>query len=84
MKKSKHKNVTGVRIRVARLNKTPPMSQADLARCASRHGASLGASLDQAAISRIEHQTITVTDYELIAIARCLGVSVDWLCVKAK
>ncbi len=80
MKKSKHKNVTGVRIRVARLNKTPPMSQADLARCASRHGA----SLDQAAISRIEHQTITVTDYELIAIARCLGVSVDWLCVKAK
>jgi hypothetical protein len=76
LKKSKHKNVTGIRIRVARLNKNPPLSQVDLARCATRQGA----SLDQAAISRIEHQTITVTDYELIAIARCLGVSVDSLC----
>ena len=75
--------MTGVRIRVARLSKTPPLSQADLARCVARQGV----RLDQTAISKIEHQSISVTDYELIAIARCLGVTVDSLCgekVKAR
>ena len=68
--------MTGVRIRVARLSKTPPLSQVDLARCVTKQGV----SLDQTAVSKIEHQTISITDYELIAIARCLGVTVDSLC----
>lgn len=53
----------------------PPISQDDLAgRLAAR-----GISLDQTAISRIECQARYVMDYEAVAIARALKVSVAWL-----
>ena len=52
------------------------MSQADLARCLIRRDV----PLDQGAISRIENRTRNVSDYELVAIARCLGVAVSALC----
>lgn len=68
--------MTGPRIREARLCHNPPMSQANLAVCLARRGV----KLDQAAISRIENRAIIVADYELVAIARCLGVSVAALC----
>ena len=76
MKKSKYKNATGYLIRDVRKFRTPPMSQEQLAACVRRRGV----VLDQTTISRIENRTRNVTDHELIAIARCLKVSVGSLC----
>ncbi len=75
MKKSKFKNVTGKRIREARVFHDPSLSQADLAKGVRKYGV----QLDQGAISRIESRARNVSDYELIALARCLGVPVDSL-----
>jgi HTH-type transcriptional regulator, cell division transcriptional repressor len=73
---SPQRNVVGKRIRAARLRCKPPVSQDDLAgKLAGR-----GITLDQTAISRIENQTRYLTDYELIAIAKALKVSVASLC----
>ena len=79
MKTARHKNATGQRIRAARLFHQPPLSQADLARCVAKRGV----HLDQAAISRIENRSRNVSDYELIALARCLGLSVDALLTRS-
>lgn len=76
MNPSKPKNVTGPRIRAARVWHSPPLSQAELAACVTKRGV----HLDQGAISRIEHRTRNLSDYELVAIARCLKVPVAWLC----
>ena len=73
---AKHRNVVGARIKKARLACNPTVSQEDLAgRLAAR-----GISVDQTAISRIENQTRYLMDYELIAIAKALKVSVVQLC----
>ena len=73
---SPHRNVVGKRIRAARLRCKPPVSQDDLAgRLAAR-----GLTLDQTAISRIENHSRYLMDYELIAVAKALKVSVAWLC----
>ena len=69
------KNVTGERIRKARLRSKPSMSQNDL----SGKLAVWGILLDQTAISRIEAHERYVMDYELAAIAKCLRVSVSSL-----
>ncbi len=53
----------------------PPISQNDLAKAVGKHGV----QLDQGAISRIESRSRNVSDYELIALAQCLGVAVDAL-----
>ena len=78
MKKTSHtgqRNLVGRRIRQARLQCNPPVSQEDLAgRLAGK-----GISMDQTAISRIENQTRYLMDYEVAAIARSLKVSVAWL-----
>jgi hypothetical protein len=69
------RNVIGKRILLARSKCSPPVSQDDLAgRLAAR-----GVTLDQTAISRIESQTRYLMDYEIVAIAKCLKVSVGWL-----
>ena len=69
------KNITGRRIRAARLKAKPPVSQDDLAgKLAVR-----GIIMDQTAISRIESQQRYLMDYEVAAIAHCLKVSVAWL-----
>ncbi len=71
-KASAHKNLTGRRIREARLRCHPPVSQDDLAgRLAAK-----GITLDQSAISRIESRQRYLMDYEVVAIARCLKTSV--------
>lgn len=75
MKTSAYKNVTGGRIREARMFHTPRMSQRALARCVVKRGI----NLDQAAISRIENRSRQVLDHELAAIAKCLGVTVGLL-----
>lgn len=69
------KNVTGRRVREARLRHRPAVSQDALAgKLAGR-----GLTLDQTAISRIERRERYVMDYEAAAIARCLRVTIGWL-----
>jgi hypothetical protein len=74
-RQAQERNVTGKRIREARLKCQPPVSQDDLAgKMATR-----GIVLDQTAISRIENQSRYLMDYEIAALAKCLKVSVGWL-----
>ena len=66
------RNFIGSRIRKARLACKPAVTQDDLAgRLAAR-----GITVDQTAVSRIENQTRYLMDYEIIAIAKSLKVSV--------
>jgi transcriptional regulator with XRE-family HTH domain len=69
-------NIVGPRVRQARLNAQPPVTQSDLA--ARLQVLGLG-YMDQAKISRIENGDRPVYDYELIALAQALKVSVEWL-----
>ena len=66
----KSRNMSGSRVRRLRLLQVPAMSQTALAACVKRHGV----RLNQDAISLIEHGLRAVTDIELVALARCLGV----------
>lgn len=69
------RNTIGSRIRQARLNQKPPLSQEDLA----GKLAVKGILLDRSAISRIENQDRYLMDYEATAIAKCLKVKIAWL-----
>ena len=74
---SKHgqRNVIGKRIRQARLAHRPPVSQDALAaRLAAK-----GIYFDRSAISRMESEQRFVRDYEALAIADCLKVSIQKL-----
>ena len=75
-RKAAGKNVTGRRIREARLFRQKPVSQVELIAKLARRGI----YLDQTSLSRIERRERLVADYELISIARCLKVSIAWLC----
>jgi len=69
------RNLIGERVRKARLACTPPVTQEDLAgRLAGRE-----ITIDQTAISRIENQTRDLMDYEIVAVAKALKVSVAYL-----
>lgn len=70
--------MTGEQIRLTRIFHSPPLSQAALSQCLRRQGV----TLDQGAISRIENRTRNVSDYELFALAKCLGVPVERLFVR--
>ena len=74
-KKGLPRNVIGRRLRQARLKTKPPVSQDDL----SARLATLGISLDRSAISRIEGETRYVLDYEAVALAKALKVSIQEL-----
>lgn len=67
------KNVCGDRMREARQKQR--LSQIDLA---ARLQVA-GVIIERDSISRIEIGTRFVADYELMMIAKCLGVSTDWL-----
>jgi len=71
----KYVNITGHRIRQARLKHNPPVTQNELLAMLKKHGV----LLDQSAVSRIESRQRGVMDREVAAIARCLQVSVSWL-----
>ena len=74
-RKSKTRNCVDPRVRQARLKATPEMSQEDLAgRLAAK-----GILVDRSAVSRIESQERYVMDYEAVALADALKVSVAWL-----
>ena len=67
------KNISGERIREARLKRR--LTQADFA--AQLQVA--GVTIERDSISRIEIGTLFVADFELLAIAKVLNVSVEWL-----
>lgn len=69
------KNMVGGRVKAARLKSKTTITQQDLAARLSI----MGINLDRTAISKIESGERLVTDYELHAFARALGVTYDWL-----
>jgi HTH-type transcriptional regulator, cell division transcriptional repressor len=74
-RKATARNQIGSRIMQARLKCSPPVSQDDLAgRLAAK-----GILLDRSAISRIETHSRYLMDYEIVAIAKSLKISVSWL-----
>jgi hypothetical protein len=74
-RQSKHKNIIGERVRLARVSISPPVSQEDL----SGRLARLGVQITQTSISKIENRSRYVMDYEAQALAKALKVSVAWL-----
>ncbi|HEY9059298.1 MULTISPECIES: helix-turn-helix domain-containing protein [Oscillospiraceae] len=69
------RNLIGPRVKQARENAKPKITQSDLlARLAVR-----GVELEKTTISKIEAQTRPVTDIELVALSDALGVSIPWL-----
>jgi len=74
-RQSQQKNAIGERVRLARLEMNPRVSQEDL----SGKLAALGVQITQTSISKIEGGSRYVMDYEAQAIAKALKVSVAWL-----
>jgi HTH-type transcriptional regulator, cell division transcriptional repressor len=75
VKKSIRKNVVGGRVAEGRKGCKPALTQDAL----SGKLAQLGIQLDRAAIAKIENNHRHVLDYELKALAKALGVNVNWL-----
>lgn len=76
----KKKNVIGDRVRKARNDAKPPITQLDLV-------ARLGLQkmkVDQSIVSKIENGTRPVYDYEIPKIAKALKVDVEWLLNKKR
>jgi transcriptional regulator with XRE-family HTH domain len=69
------RNIIGSRIREARLRLIPEVSQFDLA----GRVATQGLDMDRPTITRIENGKRYLRDYEILALARVLKVSVAWL-----
>lgn len=69
------RNIIGRRLRLARTRATPPLTQEDLAARLQVQNV----PVERAAISKIETGYREVTDVEVAAIAKALGVSVAWL-----
>ena len=69
------KNIIGRKMRIYRAMQTPPMSQADL--LAKLHLHDL--QISQSTLSKIENEERTVSDSELLIIAKALNVDILWL-----
>lgn len=69
-------NICGDRVRIGRALHKPPLSQSDLARKLNL----MGLEMTTLIVSRIEKKQRHVCDGELLALARALGVTMDWLC----
>ena len=76
IKPMKKKNIVGSRIRKARQDAKPAITQSDLVARLQLEGLK---DIDQPIISRIEKGDRIVADYEIKAIAKALKVSVGWL-----
>jgi transcriptional regulator with XRE-family HTH domain len=71
----KRKNIVGVRVREARKAAKPPITQTDLiARLQV-----LDMVIDQPGLSKIENGKRPVTDIEVVALAKALKVTEEWL-----
>lgn len=75
VKKPAGKNIVGRRVAEARRRCNPALTQDALSGKLARSGI----QLDRAAIAKIENNFRHVLDYELKALAKVLGVDVDWL-----
>lgn len=75
MPRKQRVNLVGERVRIARQRRNPPLTQDDL----SGQLASYGIQLDRIAICRIEGGSRYVTDTEVRALSKVLGVSPAWL-----
>ena len=73
--KSEPRNIIGPKVKTARLQLKPSLSQDSLAGRLSRHNI----ALDRNAVSKIENQDRYVVDYAIKAFAKCLNVSVGYL-----
>ncbi|HBJ85794.1 MAG: helix-turn-helix transcriptional regulator [Prosthecobacter sp.] len=69
------KNIVGARVQAARLRTKPPMTQAQLAEALIKQGV----SIDRAGISKIEIGQRSVYDFEVKALSKVLGVTLEWL-----
>ena len=69
------KNIVAERVQAARLRSKPPMTQAQLAEVLNKQGV----SIDRAGISKIEIGQRSVYDFEVKALSKVLGVTLDWL-----
>jgi len=69
------KNFIGKQIKVARLSEKPPATQQDL----SARLELLDVTLSASSIGKIENGTRPVTDLQLIAFAKALKVTPEWL-----
>lgn len=68
-------NLVGERVKEARAVTNPPLTQEALSRKLSK----LGVSIDRAGVAKIETGIRGVLDFELVALAKALGVKVTWL-----
>ena len=68
-------NLVGERVREARINAQPPLTQEGL----SKKLAKLGVSIDRAGVAKIETGIRGVLDFELVALAKALDLKVAWL-----
>ena len=75
MPKKKSVNVVGERVRFARQRRTPALTQDEL----SGQLAAYGVLLDRPAVSKVESGTRYVSDFEVRALSKVLGVSPAWL-----
>ena len=71
----KRKNVVGVKIRGARLAENPPATQQDI----SARLELIGVTLSASSIGKIENGTRPVTDLQILAFAKVLKVTPEWL-----
>ena len=69
------RNIVGTRVRQARKAARPPITQTDLAARLQL----LGTVMDQSGLSKIESGQRPVSDIEVVALAKALKVSVEWL-----
>jgi transcriptional regulator with XRE-family HTH domain len=69
------RNIAGSRVRRARKEAKPPVTQNDLVARLQV----LGMAVDQSAISKVESGRRPVLDFEVLALAKALKVSVAWL-----
>ena len=76
MKPSKKLNIIGSRVREARLKTRPYITQEDLVARLQTQGYLY---IDQAKVSRVESGLRPVYDYEVVAFAKALGVTSNWL-----
>lgn len=67
--------MVGERVKIARRRRNPPLTQDDLSGQLAAHGI----QLDRILISRIESGSRYVTDVEVRALSKVLGVTPGWL-----
>ncbi len=69
------KNIVSARVRQVRKSAKPPITQLDLVARLQL----LGMMIDQSGLSKIESGRRPVSDIEVVALAKALKVSVEWL-----